>query len=116
MELLKVLDASHAAAVIDHRQRIKHPLTAYAAKLLAGKFAKCPNPNAAADAMVANGWQGFEGSWMQGRSEMNVTGNGTIPLEPKLDMDPLAVARRAERATLEAERLERERPDYAIRH
>ena len=63
-ELLAVLDADRADAVIEHRQRIRKPLTAHAAKLLAGKFARCPNPNEAADAMIANGWQGFEPEWM----------------------------------------------------
>ena len=60
-----VLDHERAAAVVDHRKRIRKPLTAHGAKVLAGKFAKCPDPNAAADAMVSNGWQGFEPSWME---------------------------------------------------
>lgn len=59
-----VLDADRAGAVIEHRQRIRKPLTGHAAKLLAGKFAQCPDPNAAADTMVGNGWQGFEPEWM----------------------------------------------------
>jgi hypothetical protein len=63
-ELEAVLDASRAEAVIDHRNRIRKPLTAHAAHLLAGKFARCPDPNAAADAMIANGWQGFEPGWL----------------------------------------------------
>lgn len=66
-ELLVVLDDEHANAVMDHRKRIGKPLTAYAAKLLAKKFAKTPDPLAAADAMVANGWQGFEPHWMDRR-------------------------------------------------
>jgi uncharacterized protein YdaU (DUF1376 family) len=64
-ELMVVLDADRAGAVIDHRSRIRKPLTAHAAHLLAGKFAKCPDPNAAADAMVGNGWQGFEPEWLE---------------------------------------------------
>lgn len=63
-ELETVLDRQRAGAIIDHRQRIRKPLTAHAAKLLAGKFAKCPDPNAAADAMIGNGWQGFEPEWL----------------------------------------------------
>lgn len=66
-ELSEVLDSDHAQAVIDHRQRIRKPLTPHAAKLLASKFAQCPDPNAAADAMIANGWQGFEPEWMGNR-------------------------------------------------
>lgn len=59
-----VLDEARADAVIEHRQRLRKPLTAHAAKLLAGKFAQCPDPNAAADKMIGNGWQGFEPEWM----------------------------------------------------
>lgn len=68
-ELSDVLDADRAAAVIDHRQRIRKPLTEHAAKLLAGKFRKCADPNAAADAMIANGWQGFEPEWLERRQQ-----------------------------------------------
>ncbi|MBW8282505.1 MAG: YdaU family protein [Rhizobium sp.] len=67
-ELLACLDADHAQAVIDHRRRIGKSLTAHAAKLLAGKFGRCPDPNSAADAMVANGWQGFEPEWLENRA------------------------------------------------
>jgi len=63
-ELLVVLDAERARAVVDHRLRIKKPMSAHAAKLLAGKFARCPDPNAAADVMIGNGWQGFEPEWL----------------------------------------------------
>lgn len=67
-ELASVLDDTHVKAVIDHRSKIRKPLTAHAAHLLAGKFAQCADPNAAADAMVANGWQGFEPDWLATRS------------------------------------------------
>jgi len=59
-----VLDAQRADAVIEHRKRIGKPVTVRAAELLAGKFARCPDPNAGADAMVSNGWQGFEPEWV----------------------------------------------------
>lgn len=81
-ELASVLDDQHVSAVIDHRQRIRKPLTAHAAKLLAGKFAQCPDPNAAADAMVANGWTGFEPGWMEDRQRG--TGPPGRPREPTL--------------------------------
>lgn len=66
-ELLTVLDAEHAQAIIEHRKKKRSPLTVHTAKLLAGKFAKCADPNAAADTMMVNGWQGFEPSWLEGR-------------------------------------------------
>lgn len=62
-ELEAVLDAEHAKAVVQHRQRLRKPLTPHAAKLLAAKFAKCTDPNAAADLMIERGWQGFEPDW-----------------------------------------------------
>ncbi|MDM8346252.1 hypothetical protein P8H26_12710 [Pseudochrobactrum sp. sp1633] len=66
-ELMKVLDQDHAKAVIEHRKALKRPLTPHAAKLLADQFAKCPDPNTAADAMIENCWQGFKPEWLQNR-------------------------------------------------
>jgi len=61
--LLVVLDADHAEAVLDHRQRLRKPLTEHAAKLMALELAKFPNPNAAADRMIAKGWQSIDVTW-----------------------------------------------------
>lgn len=72
-ELETVLDPERAAAVVEHRKRIRKPLTAHAAKLLARKFAQVSDPNAAADAMVANGWQGFEPEWLDNRRSVQAT-------------------------------------------
>lgn len=66
-ELMKVVDEDHAQAVIEHRKAIKKPMTVRAAQLLAGKFAKCQNPNAAVDMMISSGWQGFEPEWLENR-------------------------------------------------
>ncbi len=63
-ELSTVLDDEHVQAVIDHRQAKKAKLTPRAAKLLANEFAKCRDPNAAADEMIARGWQGFKIAWL----------------------------------------------------
>lgn len=59
-----VLDAERADAIIEHRKRIKAPLTSHAAKLLAKELAKCPDPNAAADMILLKGWRGFDASWL----------------------------------------------------
>jgi len=67
-ELMKVLDEDHALAVIEHRKAIKKAMTPRAAHLLAAEFAKCPEPNAAADTMIASGWQGFKSDWIENRS------------------------------------------------
>lgn len=64
-ELRGVLDAERADAVIEHRQRLRRPLTLRAARLLASEFAKATDPNAAADEMLTNGWQGFKAAWLE---------------------------------------------------
>ncbi len=73
-ELLKVLDADRADAVLEHRSRLRRPLTERSARLLAGKFAAAENANSAADAMIAHGWQGFEPDWVKARPNGNATG------------------------------------------
>jgi uncharacterized protein YdaU (DUF1376 family) len=93
-ELENVLDADRAMAVIDHRSRLRKPLTAHAAKLLAGKFASAPDPNAAADMMVANGWQGFELSWLENRSTPQRPSTGPPPYSgPPRTVGELAIHR-----------------------
>jgi len=67
IELEAVLDPEHATAVLDHRQRLGSGLTAHAAKLLAAEFAKCADPNAAADTMISRGWRGFKPKWLEER-------------------------------------------------
>lgn len=78
-ELCLVLDGARAAAVVEHRKRLRKPLTAYAARQLAAKLAEVPEPNAAADEMIANGWQGFSAHWlerMKNRGPPQQSGNG----------------------------------------
>jgi len=66
-ELETVLDADRAQAVIEHRQRVGKPLTAYGARRLALSLTKWHDPNEAADEMVERGWQGFRPEWMTER-------------------------------------------------
>src|SRR5690606_34880447 len=63
-ELVKVLDADHANARIAHGKPFETKLSPHAARLLANALPRCAAPNAAAEAMIRNGWQGFEPSWM----------------------------------------------------
>jgi hypothetical protein len=66
--LATVLGAKHADAVLDHRRRLRKPLSPRAAELLAGKLARAQSesgltPDQAADLMIERGWQGFEPQW-----------------------------------------------------
>lgn len=65
--LSAVLDPERAMAVVEHRKAKKAPLTASSAEKLARKLAEWPDPNEAADEMLAAGWQGFEVSWLEER-------------------------------------------------
>lgn len=65
-----------ANAVVDHRKEIRKPLTERGAKLLANELAKTPDPNAAADQMIMNGWQGFRAEWL--KDSMKTTSHDMI--------------------------------------
>ena len=52
-----------ADAVVEHRVKLRKPLTPHAAELLAKAFNSTADPNAAADMMIARGWQGFNPDW-----------------------------------------------------
>lgn len=77
-----VLDAKHAADLIDHRKRIKKPMTLRAAELLADQLAQWHDPNEAADAMILNGWQGFKPEYLQNQ---RARGSPNRPPQPKYD-------------------------------
>ena len=76
-----VLDQQRAGDVIEMRQRIRKPLTARAAELLAAQLAKWHDPNEAADAMVLHSWQGFKPEYLQSKqargSPQRPPANGT---------------------------------------
>jgi len=75
-----VLDEEHAQGVIDHRKALKRPLTALAAKLLAAQFARCDDPNAAAEAMLIAGWRGFKPEWLKnGNGNSNAGAGASSP-------------------------------------
>lgn len=63
-----VVDAERAEALLDHRQRLRKPLTEHAAKMLATELAKFPDPNAAADRMIAKGWVSTDVTWPEAHS------------------------------------------------
>ncbi len=75
-ELQKVLDEERAKAVVEHRAKIKKPLTVHAAKLLAKRLGETPDPNLSADTMIERGWLGFKPEWIEGAANGRTRGNG----------------------------------------
>lgn len=75
-ELLSVLDADRAEGVIEHRKKLRKPLSLRAARLLAKQLAKFPEPNAAADEMILRGWQSIKPEWLQDKSASRKNGSG----------------------------------------
>src|SRR5690606_31679704 len=63
-----VLSETLAKAVVEHRQRIKKPLTVHAAHLLAKRLSEAPSagftPEQAANLMIEKGWQSIEVDWL----------------------------------------------------
>lgn len=62
--LLEVIDQDHSQAIIEHRKKIKKPLSERAANLLANELRKCASPNEAADEIILRGWTGFKADWL----------------------------------------------------
>lgn len=66
-QLLKVLDTTRAAALVEHRQKSRHgKLTAHSAGLLAAELAYFADPNAAADLLMKKGWASINPGWSHG--------------------------------------------------
>ena len=75
--LLNVLTDEWAEAVLDHRQKLRKPLTAKAAEMLAKAFDATGDPNGAAEMMISRGWQGFKLDWWQ--NDRTNHGNSAAP-------------------------------------
>jgi hypothetical protein len=69
--LLECLSPESADAVLAHRKAMRRPLTGRAAQLLAKGFLATADPNAAADLMIARGWQGFKPEWFDNERRSN---------------------------------------------
>ena len=69
--LLECLSPASADAVLAHRKALRRPCTVRAAQLLAKGFLATADPNAAADMMIARGWQGFKPEWFDNERRSN---------------------------------------------
>jgi hypothetical protein len=103
-ELEKVLDAEHAAAVVEHRQRLKKPLTPRAARLLANSLSKAPDANAAADMMIEKGWQSFELAWLENRTAPRPHSTASPPYGKRMNAVEANLARRQQKNGTESGR------------
>jgi hypothetical protein len=59
----EILSPQTAEAVVSHRVKLRKPLTAHAARLLAKQLSKASDPEEAANTMMVRGWIGFDPSW-----------------------------------------------------
>lgn len=64
-ELATVVGHDVAAEVVDHRRRMRRPLTPQAAARMARQFEATGKPQEAARMMIDRGWQGFKLEWFQ---------------------------------------------------
>lgn len=93
--LESVLDPDHARAVVEHRGRMGKgkDLTPYSARLLADRLRTCPDPNAAADEMIARGWLSIKAGWLRedrpstGPPGRPSNGNGFAQVLRRLEAD-----------------------------
>ncbi|MDR3449542.1 MAG: hypothetical protein P4M15_07335 [Alphaproteobacteria bacterium] len=70
LEILgECLEQQTAADLVAHRKAKKSALTPGSARALVKSFVAFGNPEAAAQAMLAQGWTGFKPEWMQGNSQ-----------------------------------------------
>lgn len=115
LEILKTaLSEKTAQDVIDHRKAKRAPLTPRAAELLVAAFRDHGEPEAAAEAMIANGWQGFKPEWMANKIRAGPDGQRQITAfnRPSMREHILEADRRVREATqkcLDLEKLHRER-------
>lgn len=77
--LESVLDEKRAEALVEHRKKLRVPLTDHAAQLLAAKLDRFVDPNRAADLMIEKGWQSIETDW-----------TGVPPLKPRASADTVS--------------------------
>ncbi len=61
--LAPILGERLAAAIIEHRDTLREPLTEYAAELQVKEYLKTGNPVAAAEMQILRGWRAIRCAW-----------------------------------------------------
>jgi uncharacterized protein YdaU (DUF1376 family) len=64
--LCGVIGEELATAIVDHRKRLRKPLTPFAAELLAKSLSECANPRSSAKTMIERGWMTIKPGWGDG--------------------------------------------------
>ncbi|MCO7737511.1 uncharacterized protein YdaU (DUF1376 family) [Ochrobactrum sp. J50] len=90
--LQSVLSEAIAAAVVEHRAKIKKPLTERAAELLAKRLASAKDacgltPDQAADLMIEKGWLSFEAEWGRNAMQAGWSPEPVVAEKPKPDSE-----------------------------
>ncbi len=92
--LASVLSKEDAAAVVDHRKKLRKPLTEEAAKRMANQLRQCEDPAAAVNEMLLRGWQGIKAEWMQPKQKGNGNGRASRLMQMADGLDRRAEAER----------------------
>lgn len=74
--LSECLSEQSARDLIEHRKKLRKPLTVRAARSLAKDFIAYGDPEAAVDMVIKNGWQGFHPSWVSNQTRAGPSPNG----------------------------------------
>lgn len=61
--LAPVLGERLAAAIIEHRDMLREPMTEYAAELQVREYVKCGDPVAAAEMQILRNWVAIKSTW-----------------------------------------------------
>jgi len=83
--LSPLLGEKLAGEVVEHRQRIRAPMTAKAAQLMLKEFEQCSDPPSGAEMMIVRGWRGFKNDWFENETA-KAKGNGNGKLDRMLNM------------------------------
>ena len=83
--LSEVVSEQTAADVVEHRKKLRKPLTDRSAREIAKALAATGNPEDAAATMLRNGWQGFNPDWYAKAREGPAKTSGGFERRPTLE-------------------------------
>ena len=87
-ELAKAIGNELAAEVVDHRNRMRKPLTPQSAARLAEQFVATGKPQEAARMMIDRAWQGFNREWFENARARDGPPSSVPPFPKRRQNDP----------------------------